>query len=56
MYRPPGSTGPIVGGVGGLAATGADFAWWIAFGIVLLVAGMLSLRMARRRDRAVQGR
>jgi LPXTG-motif cell wall-anchored protein len=35
----------VVGG--GLAATGADLTWWIAFGIVLLVAGLFLLRKAR---------
>ena len=44
MYKVPGAGG-VVGG--GLAATGADLTWWIAFGIVLLVAGLFLLRKAR---------
>jgi len=48
VYKVPG-TGGVVGGGAGLAATGADVAWWIAFGIVLLLAGLFVLRAARRR-------
>jgi LPXTG-motif cell wall-anchored protein len=40
----------VVGGGAGLAATGADVAWWIAFGIVMLVAGLFLLRNSRRRN------
>ena len=47
MYKVPGAGG-VVGGGAGLAATGADVAWWIAFGIVLLLAGLFLLRTARR--------
>ncbi len=47
MYKVPGAGG-VVGGGAGLAATGADVAWWIAFGIVMLVAGLFLLRTTRR--------
>lgn len=50
MYRPPSSSGPIVGGsIGGLAVTGADVVWWIAAGVMALLVGLFLLRMARRR-------
>jgi hypothetical protein len=46
VYKVPGAGG-VVGGGAGLAATGADVAWWIAFGIALLLAGVFLLRSAR---------
>lgn len=49
MYKVPGAGG-VVGGGAGLAATGADVAWWIAFGIVLLLAGLFLLRTTRRQN------
>ncbi|HEY0636083.1 MAG TPA: peptidase [Pseudonocardiaceae bacterium] len=48
MYKVPGAGG-VVGGGAGLAATGADLTWWIAFGIVLVVAGVFLLRTLRGR-------
>ena len=47
MYKVPGAGG-VVGGGAGLAATGADLAWWIGFGLVLLLVGLFLLRKARR--------
>lgn len=49
MYKVPGAGG-VVGGGAGLAATGADVVWWIAFGIVSLLAGLFLLRMSARRN------
>jgi LPXTG-motif cell wall-anchored protein len=49
VYRAP--TGGAIGGAGGLAFTGANVSWWIALGIVLLVAGLLLMHAARRRRR-----
>jgi hypothetical protein len=46
VYKGPGAGG-VVGGGAGLAASGADVAWWIAFGMVLLVAGLFLLRVVR---------
>lgn len=51
MYKVPGAGG-VIGGGAGLAATGAEPAWWIAVGIVTLVAGLLLLRMSRNRTPA----
>jgi LPXTG-motif cell wall-anchored protein len=48
VYKVPGAGG-VVGGGAGLATTGADVAWWIAFGIVTLLAGLFLLRTSRRR-------
>lgn len=52
MYKVPGAGG-VVGGGAGLAATGANLAWWIALGIVLVVSGLFLVRAAkvRRADR-----
>lgn len=50
MYKAPGAGG--VAGGAGLAATGVDLTWWIALGIVLLVAGLFLLRMAHTRGSA----
>jgi membrane protein implicated in regulation of membrane protease activity len=50
MYRAP--TGGAAGAAGGLAYTGANLTWWIALAIVLVVAGLLMLRAARRRGRS----
>lgn len=51
MYKLPGTTG-VVGGAGALAMTGANVVWWVAFGIVLLVSGLLLVHASRRRSRA----
>lgn len=51
MYKAPGAGG-VVGGGAGLAATGADVMWWVAFGIVLIVSGLFAMRTMRKRDRA----
>ena len=52
MYKVPGSGGVVGGGVG-LAATGADVTWWIAFGIVTLLVGAFLLRMSSLRHNPV---
>jgi LPXTG-motif cell wall-anchored protein len=49
VYKVPG-TGGVVGGGVGLAATGADVTWWVAFGIVSVLVGLFLLRMSTRRD------
>ncbi|HEY3259097.1 MAG TPA: peptidase [Pseudonocardiaceae bacterium] len=51
MYKIPG-VGGIVGGSAGLAATGADVVWWIVFGVVLLLAGLVALRTAGSKSRS----
>lgn len=48
MYRPPG-TNATVGGLGTLAVTGSTVGWWIALGIVVLIAGVFLVHAARRR-------
>ena len=53
MYKVPGTGVGVGTGVGALAVTGADVTWWIAAGIVLLVAGAFLAHSARRRRRAV---
>nr|WP_143060605.1 peptidase [Amycolatopsis tolypomycina] len=47
MYRP--GIGGVVGGGGLLATTGANLTWWIVFGVVSLVLGVVLVRSARRR-------
>ncbi|WP_199429567.1 peptidase [Qaidamihabitans albus] len=52
MYKFPGMG--IVVGTGtaqGLAVTGFDYAWWIFFGMVMLIAGAFLFRVAQRRGR-----
>jgi LPXTG-motif cell wall-anchored protein len=53
MYKVPGTGIGVGTGVGALAVTGADVTWWIAAGIVLLVAGAFLVHSVRRRRRAV---
>lgn len=52
MYRMPGM-GVVVGAgtAEGLAVTGFDYAWWIFFGMVLVVTGVFLFRVAQRRTR-----
>lgn len=52
MYKQPGM-GVVVGAgtAEGLAVTGVDYAWWIFFGMVLVVAGVFLFRVAQRRTR-----
>lgn len=45
----------MVGGGAGLAATGADLVWWIAFAIMLLLAGLFLLRSAQAGRRGGRG-
>jgi LPXTG-motif cell wall-anchored protein len=40
--------GGVVGGGGVLASTGANVTWWIVFGIVSIVAGVVLTRFTRR--------
>jgi LPXTG-motif cell wall-anchored protein len=47
VYRP--GIGGVVGGGGILATTGANLTWWIVFGVVSLVLGVVLFRSARRR-------
>ncbi|MFI6097879.1 LPXTG cell wall anchor domain-containing protein [Lentzea sp. NPDC051213] len=55
MYKVPGTGVGVGTGVGALAVTGADVTWWIAAGIVLLLAGAFLLHSTRkRRPRAVR--
>lgn len=54
MYKVPGAGG-VIGGGAGLAATGADVAWWIALGIVSVLVGLFLLRKSSRRSAAFGG-
>ncbi|GAA1023086.1 MULTISPECIES: LPXTG cell wall anchor domain-containing protein [Amycolatopsis] len=52
MYKMPGAgVGVAGGGVGTLAATGADVGWWLAVGIALVILGIAALIAVRRRNR-----
>lgn len=51
MYKFPSPGAGLVVGVGGahtLAVTGFDYAWWIFFSMVILVAGVFLFRAAQR--------
>jgi LPXTG-motif cell wall-anchored protein len=41
--------GGVVGSGGMLASTGANVTWWIVFGIVSVVGGVVLTRFTRRR-------
>jgi len=47
VYRP--GIGGVVGGGGLLATTGANLTWWIVFGVVSLVVGVVLVRVTQRR-------
>lgn len=47
MYRA--GIGGIAGSGGVLASTGANVTWWIVFGIVSIVGGVVLTRFTRRR-------
>ncbi|MBN9745292.1 MULTISPECIES: LPXTG cell wall anchor domain-containing protein [Amycolatopsis] len=52
MYKMPGAgVGVAGGGVGTLAATGADVGWWLAVGVALVILGIVALIAVRRRNR-----
>ncbi|MGW4394688.1 LPXTG cell wall anchor domain-containing protein [Amycolatopsis nivea] len=52
MYKMPGAgVGVAGGGVGTLAATGADIGWWLAVGVALVILGIAALIAVRRRNR-----
>ncbi|WP_020662735.1 LPXTG cell wall anchor domain-containing protein [Amycolatopsis benzoatilytica] len=52
MYKLPGAgVGVAGGGVGTLAATGADVGWWLALGVLLVILGVAALVAVRRRNR-----
>jgi LPXTG-motif cell wall-anchored protein len=52
MYKMPGAgVGVAGGGVGSLAATGADVGWWIAIGVLMLVLGTAAVIASYRRTR-----
>ena len=53
MYKVPGTGVGVGTSVGALAVTGADVTWWIAAGIVLLLAGALLVHSTRKKRRAV---
>jgi LPXTG-motif cell wall-anchored protein len=53
MYKVPGTGVGVGTGVGALAVTGADVTWWIAAGIVLLLAGAFLMHSTRRKRRAI---
>jgi LPXTG-motif cell wall-anchored protein len=53
MYKVPGTGIGVGTGVGALAVTGADVTWWIAVGIVLLLAGAFVMHSTRKRRRAI---
>ncbi|HET6289246.1 peptidase [Amycolatopsis sp. QT-25] len=52
MYKLPGAgVGVAGGGVGALAATGADIGWWLAVGVILLVLGTIAVIAGYRRTK-----
>ncbi|KFZ82785.1 peptidase [Amycolatopsis sp. MJM2582] len=52
MYKLPGAgVGVAGGGVGALAATGADVGWWLAVGVILLVLGAIAVIAGYRRTK-----
>lgn len=52
MYKMPGAgAGVAGGGVGTLAATGADIGWWLTLGVVLVLLGTVAVIAAYRRNR-----
>ncbi|MFD9895236.1 LPXTG cell wall anchor domain-containing protein [Amycolatopsis sp. NPDC059027] len=52
MYKMPGAgVGVAGGGVGTLAATGADIGWWLTVGVILVVLGIVAVYAAYRRNR-----
>ncbi|MFD8496105.1 LPXTG cell wall anchor domain-containing protein [Amycolatopsis sp. NPDC059657] len=54
MYKVPGAgVGTAGGGVGALAATGADVGWWIAVGVLLLVLGVVAVFASYRRTQRI---
>jgi len=53
LYKVPGAGGAAASA--GLAATGANLTWWFALGIAMLVAGLLLVRVARRRRAIADG-
>ncbi|NIH80241.1 MULTISPECIES: LPXTG cell wall anchor domain-containing protein [Amycolatopsis] len=56
MYRMPGAGITTAGGTAGtLAYTGADVGWWIALGVILVLAGIAALVAATRRSRRLAG-
>jgi LPXTG-motif cell wall-anchored protein len=44
--------GGVVGGGGVLASTGANATWWIVFGVVTVIAGVVLMRLARHRPQS----
>ncbi|MFC3449990.1 peptidase [Amycolatopsis speibonae] len=56
MYKLPGAgVGVAGGGVGALAATGADVGWWLAVGVTLLVLGTIAVIAGYRRTKRLGG-
>lgn len=52
MYKLPGAgVGVAGGGVGALAATGADVGWWLTIGLILLVLGTIAVFAGYRRTK-----
>ncbi|WP_033291236.1 LPXTG cell wall anchor domain-containing protein [Amycolatopsis jejuensis] len=52
MYKMPGAgVGVAGGGVGTLAATGADVGWWVTMGVLLVILGIAALIAVHRRNR-----
>ena len=49
MYKVPGTGIGVGTGVGALAVTGANVTWWIAAGVVLLLAGAFLMHGTRRK-------
>ena len=49
MYKVPGAGGVMGAGAGTLAFTGANVTGWFVFGAFLVVAGVLSVLLGRRR-------
>jgi hypothetical protein len=52
VYKLPG-TGVVIGAgtAQGLAVTGVNYAWWIAFGMLFVVVGVFLVHAAQRKNR-----
>ena len=56
MYKVPGAGGAMGAGAGTLAFTGANVTGWFVFGVLMVVAGVLSVLLGRRRRHRLAAR